>query len=141
MAYTYILRAADLPFPLKSLVNYSLNLLLSTQSNDVQKLKKFFIQSFLGHLLGLLGPADPYIPLNFGNIQFRTIQFVTATKSIAYNEKSVQLQVALCKCQYLTSLCPIILCNYPMMTSQRSCNPDFGAFECNLWIKPYLEMG
>ena len=47
------------------------------------------------------------------------------TKSIAYNERFVHLQIGLCKCQYLGTLGPIRQWTHPMVTSWPSYIPCF----------------
>ena len=54
----YTLRATDFPLPLKFLVSYGTNQLLSTRSKDVDKISHFLTWLSFGHLLVLLGPAD-----------------------------------------------------------------------------------
>ena len=63
MTSSYTSRAADLPFPLKFLVNYETNNFLRTSSKNVKKISHFLSCFALGYLLGPLGPADHPLPL------------------------------------------------------------------------------
>ena len=68
-----------------------------TSSKDVEKISHFLSRFALGHLLGLLGPADHLLPLW---ILVSYSLDIIVTKSIEYNDKFVHLQIGSCKCQY-----------------------------------------
>ena len=59
---SYTSRAADLPFPQEFLVSYNTYKFLRTSSKDVEKISHFLSWFALGHLLGLLGPAEHPFP-------------------------------------------------------------------------------
>ena len=58
MTSPYTLRAIDFPLPLKFLVSYGTNQLMSTRNNDVDKISHFLTWFSFRHLLVPLGPAD-----------------------------------------------------------------------------------
>ena len=63
MTSSYTSRAADLSIPLKFVVSYDANKFVRTSSEDVEKISHFLTRFALGHLLGLLDPADHLLPL------------------------------------------------------------------------------
>ena len=65
----------------------------------------------------------------------------TQPKGIAYNEKSVHLQIGLCNCQYLRPLSSNRQWTNPLVINWPSNNHCFWSCEVNCWVKSYLPDG